>query len=85
MFNNITPRPLKYPPATTVSPSGVGGRSPSDGLPPGGGGGCKGISRQTVVPSTEANKQNTSEATFALMLCQCDSCNTDIIGGAKEW
>ena len=37
-----------------------------DGLP-GGGGGCKGISRQTVIPSTDASKENTCEATFALM------------------
>ena len=29
-----------------------------------GGGGCKGISRQTVVPSTDASKENTCEATF---------------------
>ena len=33
----------------------------------GGGGDCKGISRQTVVPSTNASKENTCEATFALM------------------
>ena len=33
----------------------------------GGGGDCKGISRQTVVPSTDASKENTCEATFALM------------------
>ena len=39
------------------------------------GGGCKGISRQTVVPSTDASKQNTGEASFALILCQRDSCN----------
>ena len=51
-----------------------------DGLPGGGGGDvhqvtvsrgvggdCKGISRQTVVPSTDANKENTCEATFALL------------------
>ena len=43
-----------------------------NGLPAGGGGGrcggdCKGISRQTVVPSTDASKENTCEATFALM------------------
>ena len=30
----------------------------------GGGGDCKGISRQTVVPSTDASKENTCEATF---------------------
>ena len=39
---------------------------PRDGLP-GGGGDCKGISRQTVIPSTDASKENTCEATFALM------------------
>ena len=50
----------------------------------GGGGGCKSISRQIVVPSTDASKQNTNEATFASMLCQGDSCNTDVIGGPKE-
>ena len=32
-----------------------------------GGGDCKGISRQTVIPSTDASKENTCEATFALM------------------
>ena len=37
-------------------PGGGGRRSPSDGLPGGGGGDCKGISRQTVVPSTDASK-----------------------------
>ena len=48
--------------------------------PPGGRGDCKGISRQIVVPSTDASKPNTSEATFALMLYQHDSCNTEGIG-----
>ena len=33
----------------------------------GGVGDCKGISRQTMVPSTDASKENTCEATFALM------------------
>ena len=33
----------------------------------GGGGDCKGISKQTVVPSTNASKENMCEATFALM------------------
>ena len=33
-----------------------------------------------MVPSTDASKPNASEAAFALMLCQCDSCNTDVIG-----
>ena len=46
----------------------------------GGGGGCKGITRKTVVPSTDASKENTCEATFALMQCQCDSSNTNVIG-----
>ena len=32
-----------------------------------GDGGCKGISRQSVVPSSDASKRNTAEATFALM------------------
>jgi hypothetical protein len=47
----------------------------------------KGISKQTMapVPSNDASKQNTNEATFALMLCQRDSCNPDVIGGPKEW
>ena len=45
-----------------TSPQG-GGRSPSDGLPPwGGGGDCKGSPTQTVAPSTDASKQNTSKA-----------------------
>ena len=47
-----------------------GGGSPSDSLG-GGGGDCKGISRQSVVPSTDASKQNTGEATVALMRCEC--------------
>ena len=40
--------------------------APSDPLmhvSPPQGGDCKGISRQTVVPSTDASKQNTGEAT----------------------
>ena len=49
------------------------------GSPGGGGGDCKGISRQTVVPSTDASKENTGEATFALMWCQCGSSNTNVI------
>ena len=65
------------------SPGGGGRRSPSDGLP-GGGGGCKGISRQTVVPSTNASKENTCEATFALMRWQCVSSNTNVIEDPKE-
>ena len=64
-------------------PGGGGGRLPSDGLP-GGGGDCKGISRQTVVPSTDASKKNTCEATFALMQCQCVSSNTNVIEDPKE-
>ena len=64
-------------------PGGGGRRSPSDRFP-GGGGDCKGISRQTVVPSTDASKENTCEATFALMRCQCVSCNTNVIEDPKE-
>ena len=45
----------------------------------GGGGDCKGISRQTVVPSTDASKEDMCEATFALMRCQCVSSNTNVI------
>ena len=62
----------RYPPPPLQSPGvardglpGGGRRSPSDGLP-GGGGDCKGISKQTVVPSTDASKENTCEATFAV-------------------
>ena len=65
------------------SPGWGGRRSPSDGVP-GGGGDCKGISRQTVVPSTDASKENTCEATFALMRCQCVSSNTNFIEDPKE-
>ena len=50
----------------------------------GGGGICKGISRQIVVPSTDASKENTCEATFTLMLCQCVSSNTNVIEDPKE-
>ena len=50
----------------------------------GGWGDCKGISRQTVVPSTDASKENTCEATSALMWCQCVSSNTDVIEDPKE-
>ena len=61
------PPPLQTPGLARDSlPGGGGRRSPSDGLP-GGGGDCKGISRQSVVPSTDASKENTCEATFALM------------------
>ena len=51
---------------------------------PGGGGDCKGISWQIVVPSTDASKENTGEATFALMWCQCVSCNKNVIEDPKE-
>ena len=47
------------------------------------GGDCKGISRQTVVRSTDASKKNTCEATFVLTRCQCDSSNTNVIGDPK--
>ena len=64
---------------------GGGRRSPSDGLPGGGGGGdCKGISMQIVVPSTDASKENMCEPTFALMRCQCVSSNTNVIEDPKE-
>ena len=49
-----------------------------------GGGDCKGISRQTLVPSTDASKENTCEATFALMRCQCVSSNTNGTEDPKE-
>ena len=83
---------LVYPPPPLQSPGvardglpgGGGRRSPSDGVPGGGGGHCKGISRQTVVPSTDASKENTCEATFALMRCQCVSSNTNVIEDPKE-
>ena len=64
---------LRYPPLQT--PGLV-----RYGLP---GGDCKGISRQTVVPSTDASKENTCEATFALMRCQCVS-HTNVIEDPKE-
>ena len=88
----VIPRICKYPPPPLQSPGvardglpgGGGRRSPSDGVPGGGGGDCKGISRQTVVPSTDASKENTCEATFALMRCQCVSSNTNIIEDPKE-
>ena len=48
------PPPLQTPGlARDGLPGGGGRRSPSDGLP-GGGGDCKGISRQTMVPSTNS-------------------------------
>ena len=79
------PPPLQSPVlAHDGLPGGVGGWSPSDGLPGGGGGGCKGIPRQAVVPSIDASKENTREATFALMPCQCASSNTNVIGDPKE-
>ena len=67
--------PEEHPGSTlypgTVSPlGGGGGWSPNDGPNPRGVGDCMGISRQTVVPSTDASKQNAGEATFALMLFQ---------------
>ena len=46
-------------------------------------GGGEGISRQTVVPSTDASKENTCEATFAFMWCQCVSCNTNQASGVR--
>ena len=67
----MPPNPLANSQVSARRSHGWGGgrRSPSDGLP-GGGGDCKGISRQIVVPSTNASKENTCEATFALMpLC----------------
>ena len=75
--------PLKCPPLVRVYPVGGDGRQVTV-LPPRGGD-CKGIYRQPLVPSTDAIKHNTSEATFALMLCQYDSCNMDVIGGPKGW
>ena len=83
----------KYPPPPLQSPGvardGLPGGGGGDGhqvtVSRGGGGGdCKGISRQTVVPSTDASKENTCEATFALMRCQCVSSNTNVIEDPKE-
>ena len=65
---NYPPPPLQTPGlARDGLPGGGGGRSPSDGLPGGGGEIARGISRQTVVPSSNASKENMCEATFALM------------------
>ena len=86
-LDTYPPPPLQSPGvARDGLPGGGGRRSPSDGVPGGGGGGgdCKGISRQTVVPSTDASKENTCEATFALMRCQCVSSNTNVIEDPKE-
>ena len=47
-------RPLKYPPVAR------NGRQ----VMPVGGGDCKSISKQTVVPSTDASKQNTGESAW---------------------
>ena len=65
----------KLPPAPLANSRVSARRSPGWGggdgrqvtVSRGGGGDCKGISRQTVVPSTDASKENTCEATFALM------------------
>ena len=65
-------------------PGGGGGDGRQVTVSRGGGGDCKGISRQTVVPSTDASKENTCEATFALMQCQCVSSNTNVIEDPKE-
>ena len=82
----IPPPPLQTPGlARGGLPGGWGRWSPSDGLPGGRGWDCKGISRQTVVPSTDASKENTCEANFALMRCQCVSSNTNVIEDPKEW
>ena len=67
--------PSAYPPPPLQTPGlardglpGGGGDGRQVTVSWGGGGGdCKGISRQTVVPSTDASKENTCEATFALM------------------
>ena len=84
MLLGYPPPPLQSPGvARDGLPGGGGRRSPSDGVP-GGGGDCKGISRQIVVPSTDASKENTCEATFALMRCQCVSSNTNVIEDPKE-
>ena len=37
-----------------------------------------------MVPSTDASKENTCEATFALMRCQCVSSNTNVIEDPKN-
>ena len=86
VLSTYPPPPLQSPGvARDGLPGGGGRRSPSDGVPGGGGGGhCKGISRQTVVHSTDASKENTCEATFALMRCQCVSSNTNVIEDPKE-
>ena len=54
-------------------PGGGGRRSPSDGLP-GRGGRLQGY----------ASKENTCQATFALMRCQCVSSTTNVIEDPKE-
>ena len=81
----LTPPPLEISPhSARRSPPRGGGDGDGRQVTVSPLGDCKGISRQSVVPSTDASKQNTSKATFALMLCQRDSCNTDVIGGPKE-
>ena len=64
----------KYPPPPLQTPGlardglpGGGGDGRQVTVSRGGGGDCKGILGQTVVPTTDASKENTCEATCALM------------------
>ena len=49
----------------------------------GGGGGLQGYFKANC--GTDASKENTREATFALVRCQCVSVNTNVIEDPKEW
>ena len=69
---------------STIQCTGGGGGGHQGTVSKGGGGDCKGTSRQTVVSSTDASKENMCEATFALMRCQCVSSNTNVIEDPKE-
>ena len=59
------PPPLQTPGLARDGLPGGGGDGRQVTVSRGGGGDCKGISRQTVVPSTDARKENMCEATFA--------------------
>ena len=84
-FSELPPPPLANSrDSARRSPGWGGGDGRQVTVSGGGGGDCKGISRQAVVPSTDASKENTCEATFALMRCQRVSSNTNLIEDPKE-
>ena len=64
-IRDIPPPPCNLPPWRAMVSDGGGGGSHQVTVPPGRGD-YTGVSRQTVVPSTDASKQSTGEATWVM-------------------